>query len=470
MSETLLRHLPSVRALRDQLSEQRPHWPDALATTIARDAVRRAREQIQSGNLKTADQLQRAVQRQLRQLADAVDVAGLRPVINGTGVLVHTNAGRAPLSAAALEAVNATSSGYCNLELGLTDGKRGSRQTHLRDLVRWLTGAEDALVVNNNAAAVMLTLHALAQGRPVLVSRGELVEIGGSFRVPDVMAAAGARLVEVGTTNRTWLRDYERAAEDLASRGDPPAIIMQIHRSNFRQQGFVATPTLEELSGLARRLDIPLVSDLGSGAISAPERLGLADEPTVAQTLAAGADIATFSGDKLLGGPQAGLIAGRRRWLQQMSRNAMARAVRVGSMTVAALQQTLRQLLLGADKREIPVLAAAALSVDTLRADAERVVEALGDSAHVTCAVITSSARVGGGSQPEEELPSIAVTLDPVDGKPVRLAKRLRTAATPVLPRVHNERVLIDMRSVRCTSNRHAIEGLIEALGAALNT
>ena len=469
MDRTLLRHVPAVDRLQAAVREKVPGCPDALAATIAREVADFVRGALISGQIAQRSRIDPAVDDALSSRCARLLHRSLRPVINGTGVLIHTNAGRAPLSAHALAAVAATSAGYCNLELELADGRRGKRGSHVRDLLRWASGADDATVVNNNAAAVMLTLHALAKGRPVLVSRGELVEIGGSFRVPDVMAAAGARLVEVGTTNRTWPRDYERAAQELTDAGDPPAVMMQVHRSNFRLQGFVATPTVTELAPIAARFGMPLVVDLGSGALTDPTPLGLADEPTVAQTIAAGADIATFSGDKLVGGPQAGAAVGKTRWIQLLKGNAMARAVRVDSMTLAALEATLRDHLLGRAREHVPVVRAATWPLESLRGDAERVITALAELPVIAATIVPSSARMGGGSQPEEELPSIAVSLCPTDGKTSRLAQRLRSATPPILARVHQDRVLLDMRSVRCTSvASDPIGQLCDTLTAAL--
>ena len=279
----------------------------------------------------------------------AADLPSLRPVINATGVIVHTNLGRAPLSEAALAAVQAVAAGYSNLEYELAAGARGSRHDHARRLLCELTGAEDALVVNNNAAAVYLVLAALCQGREVLISRGQLVEIGGGFRIPDVLRQGGARLVEVGTTNRTHLHDFVQAltAETAA--------IMRVHSSNFRQLGFVTMPSLAELAALARDRGVLLIDDLGSGTLLDTTPYGLAYEPTVQESVQSGAGVVTFSGDKLLGGPQAGIILGKQAVVAQLRRHPMARALRVDKMTLAALEATLRAYRRGAAATEIPV-------------------------------------------------------------------------------------------------------------------
>lgn len=482
MAPNLQRYLPSVDRLSERIRVGHPAWPDALLTVIARDVVASVRADIAAGlfddkrgspSEEAGDAGQKAVEDAITERLNAsgrqLVAPQLQPVLNGTGVLIHTNAGRSPLSTSAIAAITDTAQGYCNLEFNLSDGKRGSRQNHLRDLLRWTTGAADALVVNNNAAAVMLALHAFAQGRPVLVSRGELVEIGGSFRVPDVMTAAGARLVEVGTTNRTWVKDYEVAARELTKRGDPPAALMQVHRSNFRQEGFVATPTVAELAALAQAIGVPLIVDLGSGALGDPAAMGLAAEPTVADTLAAGADIATFSGDKLVGGPQAGILVGSRRWIGALKGSAMARAVRVCSLTVAALQQTLRSHLLDQARLEVPLFRAARMPLDDVQKAADSLAAHLAKAPNIRAKSEPCTARVGGGSQPQEDLPSVAVTLRSDQWTAAQLARRLRNAEPPVLARTQGDRVWLDLRSLLCAADPDAaLQVAKQAVAAAL--
>ncbi len=468
MPGALLRHLPAIEKLKVRLLDQHPGWPDWLATTVCRETVDAVRAATLAGEIGSEKALVSAVDHGLRDRIQLVVGPILRPLHNGTGVLVHTNAGRAPLATAAIAAISETSAGYCNLELHLSDGRRGSRQGLLKPLLRWLTGAEDGLVVNNNAAAVMLALHAIAAGRPVLVSRGELVEIGGSFRVPDVMRAAGARLVEVGTTNRTWLRDYENAARELTDAGDPPAAMMQVHRSNFRIEGFVNTPELADLVALGRGLNIPVIADLGSGALHDPASFGLADEPTVAEVIAAGADLATFSGDKLVGGPQAGVIVGAKRWTKALGGNAMARAVRVDSMTLAGLEATLRMHLLGRARHDVPVLAAASMKLPKVREAGDSLARSLAEIDGLRVGLVNSEARVGGGSQPGETLPSFAVKLTHDRIGATALANRLRNGAPPVLARVRDEAVVLDVRSLVCRSDAQtALRQVADAIKAA---
>src|SRR5919198_35522 len=346
-----LRDLPSVDELaRD---ERLAREPQALPVEAARAALARAREAIRAGH-DPGDLGERAVE----ELA-AARAPSLRRTLNATGVIVHTNLGRAPLAEAALERALEVGRSYSNLEYDLSAGTRGSRQDHAASILRRLTGAEAALVVNNNAAAVMLALAALAEGREVLVSRGELIEIGDGFRIPDVLVRSGARLREVGTTNRTRAADYEAAI------GSETALLLRVHQSNFRVVGFTEQPTLAELAAVARRHSLPLVDDLGSGAL-----VDVADEPTARASLSAGADLVCFSGDKLLGGPQAGIVVGRSELVEKLRRHPLQRALRADKLTLAALEGTLR-LALDAPG-EIPVLRMLREPTETVRARAER--------------------------------------------------------------------------------------------------
>src|SRR5438128_6852138 len=346
-----LRELPAVdELLRDERLAREPH---ALAVEAARSALERAREEIRSG-ADPGDLAERA----LDELA-ALRRPRLRRAINATGIVVHTNLGRASLAERALERVADAGRGYSNLEYDLGEGKRGSRQDHAAAILRRLTGAEAALVVNNNAAAVLLALAALAEGREVIVSRGELIEIGDGFRIPDVLARSGARLVEVGTTNRTRASDYEQAI------GPDTALLLRVHQSNFRVVGFTEQPRLEELAAVARSHGLPLVDDLGSGAL-----VEIGDEPTARASLAAGADLVCFSGDKLLGGPQAGIVVGRAELIERLRRHPLQRALRAGKLTLAALEGTL-QLATDAPSA-IPVLRMLRDDTDAVRARADR--------------------------------------------------------------------------------------------------
>jgi len=405
-----LRDLPSV----DELARRSN---DPLAVEAARTVVARAREQIQRGD-DPGD-----LGAQLQAELTSARAPHLRRVINATGVIVHTNLGRAPLAEAALDRVREIARGYSNLEYDLAAGGRGSRQDHVAGILRRLTGAEAGLVVNNNAAAVMLALAALAEGREVLVSRGELIEIGDGFRIPDVLERSGAHLLEVGTTNRTRAADYETAI------GPETAVLLRVHQSNFRVIGFTERPSLQELADVARRHGLPLVDDLGSGALT-----DIGEEPTARASLAAGADLVCFSGDKLLGGPQAGIVVGRADLVEQLRRHPLQRALRADKLTLAALEGTLALAVDAPD--EIPVLRMLREPVETVRARAERLASALGGEVEETVA------RAGGGSLPLTELPSFAC------GVEEELAGKLRTGDPPVIAVVRDGRTLLDCRTL----------------------
>ena len=405
-----LRDLPSVDELVRDIE-------DPLAVDAARSVLARAREEIRTG-ADPGDLAER-----VRAELSAVRAPSLRRVLNATGVIVHTNLGRAPLAPEALARVQDAARGYSNLELDLEDGARGSRQDHLAALLRRLTGAEAALVVNNNAAAVLLALAALGEGREVVVSRGELLEIGDGFRIPDVLVRSGARLVEVGTTNRTSPADYERAI------GPDTALLLRVHQSNFRVVGFTELPRLAELAAIARRHELPLVDDLGSGALGE-----IPGEPSARESLAAGADLVCFSGDKLLGGPQAGIVAGRADLVERLRRHPLQRAMRVDKLTLAALEGTL-QLHLDEPAR-IPVLRMLGEDASVVRARAERLAEMTAGAVEETVA------RVGGGALPLAELPSFACALDET------LAGPLRAGEPPVVGIVRDGKLLLDCRTL----------------------
>jgi L-seryl-tRNA(Ser) seleniumtransferase len=367
----------------------------------------------------------------------------LRAVINGTGVILHTNLGRAALADSALDAMASVARGYANLEYDLEAGTRGSRYDHCTALLEELTGAGGALVSNNGAAALILALRTLAFGRKVLVSRGELVEIGGGFRIPEILESAGAVLVEVGSTNRTRLADYRAAASE-----SDPALILKVHRSNFRITGFTEEASLEELVGLGAELGVPVLHDQGSGLLVDPERLGLPPEPRPIESLAAGADVVAFSGDKLLGGPQAGILLGKAEWIDQMRKNPLCRAVRVDKMALAGLEATL-QLYRDPESalREIPVLAMLTATPEALRNRAETVATALAD-AGVTCEAVEMSSMVGGGTFPGVEIESCGIRVEPDEGGADPLAARLRSASVPLVGRVEDGSFRVDFRTV----------------------
>ena len=408
-----LRDLPSV----DELARE---VDDPLAVEAARSVIDRARDELRSG-VDPGD----LVARVREQLAAARQPA-LQRVLNATGVIVHTNLGRAPLPRGALDRVVEAARGYSNLEYDLTAGTRGSRQDHVGSILSRLTGAEAAIVVNNNAGAMLLALAALAEGREVLVSRGELIEIGDGFRIPDVLARSGARLVEVGTTNRTRAADYEQAVRAET------ALLLRVHQSNFRVVGFTEQPTVPELVAVAQRHNLPLLDDLGSGAL-----LDLSDEPTVRGALGDGADLVCFSGDKLLGGPQAGVVVGRAELIEKLRRHPLHRALRIDKLGLAALEGTLL-LYLEPDRalHEIPVLRMLHEDATVVRARAERLATAVGGDVEETVG------RVGGGALPLAELPSFACAIDE------ELAEPLRRQEPPVIGIVRDGRLLLDCRTL----------------------
>jgi L-seryl-tRNA(Ser) seleniumtransferase len=387
------------------------------------------------------------------------DVPSLRRVINATGVVLHTNLGRAPLASSAVEAMLEAARAYTNLEFDLEGGERGSRYVHCVSLLTELTAAEDALVVNNAAAALVLALNTLARGRGVLVSRGELVEIGGGFRIPEILERSGARLLEVGATNRTRLRDYEAALEEHDA-----SIVLKVHRSNFRITGFTEEASLGELAELARKRGTVLVHDLGSGLMIEPEALGLSGEPRPHESLAEGTDLVVFSGDKLLGGPQAGLVLGRKDLVARMRSNPLCRALRVDKVTLAGLEATLRLYRDPALAREeIPTLRMLAAAPAELERRARGVASALADGG-VACEVVAAEGAVGGGTFPGVTLPSHAVALAAPD--PSSLAAALRAGDPPVVARIVDDRLLLDVRTVLPGEEGALVESVLEAARA----
>jgi L-seryl-tRNA(Ser) seleniumtransferase len=423
-------------------------------TDAARKVLARLREEIAGGCLDengvalALSGLASAVERQLRQSLGY----SLRPVINATGVILHTNLGRAPLAAAAVEHIRATAATYSNLEFEITTGERGKRDVHVDRLFHKLLSAETAgegaratpaistIVVNNNAAAVLLALNTLAEGGEVIVSRGELVEIGGSFRIPDVMVKSNAILREVGTTNRTRIADYERAINEKTR------LLLRVHRSNFQITGFTEQPSVEELAGLARKRSVPLMEDLGSGALFDLRSIGVSDEPGVLDSLRAGADVVTYSGDKLLGGPQAGLLSGRADLITRMRANSLFRALRVDKLSYAALEATLLAYVKH-DHDAIPALRMMRLSKEEIGERAE-VIAGKVDSPNLLVKVIDGESVIGGGAAPSATLPTRLLAVTRKDLSADELATRLRASDPPIITRVEEGRVLLDLRAV----------------------
>ena len=380
-----------------------------------------------------------------------------QPVINATGVIIHTNLGRAPLSRDSIEAFQSIASGYADLEIDLGSGIRGSRQTHIEQLLRQLTGAESALVVNNNASAVLLALAALSTGKEVIVSRGEAVEIGGGFRIPDVLRQSGARLVEVGTTNRTNVEDYEHAInEDTAA-------LLRVHPSNFRISGFTKAPTVEELTELGRKYDVPVLYDLGSGCLLDTTDFGLAYEPTVQESVRSGISLTLFSGDKLLGGPQAGIAVGSRQYIKLLERHPLSRALRIDKLNLSALSTTLMHYLKGEALHKIPIWQMIALPPEVVESRAHNWVSRLGPQANVEPGLST----IGGGSLPGESLPTWLVSINKYNRQEGAnsIAHRLRTQDPPIIARIQDGHILLDPRTVLLDQDDALVKGVKNALG-----
>jgi L-seryl-tRNA(Ser) seleniumtransferase len=449
------RTLPSVSALieSDAIRPLLGRAPRSLvvgAVRAAIEAARRAPDSTPRGEREWAH----AVGQQL----ESAERPSLRPVINATGVVLHTNLGRAPLPDAAIDAIHSVAAGYANLEYDIDRGDRGSRYTHCVGLLRELTGAEDAVVVNNCAAALVLALNTFAESREAVISRGELVEIGGSFRIPDIMSKSGARLVEVGTTNRTHADDYLRAL------GPATGAVVKVHRSNFAIEGFVAEVNAEEMASLARDRELPFVYDLGSGLIMSLAEYGLTGEPTARDAVRAGATLVTMSGDKLLGGPQAGLIVGTAHAVGALRANPLVRSFRVDKLTLAALEATLA--LYREPRRalsEIPVLAMLTATRADVRARAEWLRDKI-DSHGVPISVVDTDASVGGGAFPTARIPSAALA---IDGPAERIERELRAGQPPVVARVAEGHVLLDPRTVLQLDDAPFARAVADAIGRA---
>lgn len=446
-----LRLLPGVdRLLNDPRLEKlsREHSRTAVATLV-REHLEACRQSVLSGDpAPDTDSLIEGILTRSRDMWEPWP----GHVINATGVVLHTNMGRAPMSRAAIEAAARAAGGYSNLELDMESGKRGSRRDRISELLARVTGAEEGIAVNNNAMAVLLGLEALAAGREVLVSRGEAVEIGGGFRVPDVLKQSGTTLVEVGTTNRTYASDYE--AGITAATG----ALLKVHRSNFSLTGFTHEVSVEEMVALGRRCNVPVLHDIGSGCLLDTADFGMDHEPTVQESVSAGADVVFFSGDKLLGGPQAGIAVGRREHIKALARHPLARATRLDKMTLAALYATLTAYARGVAEREIPIWQMISATPDTLEARSIAWQKAI-ERGQVT----ETRSTVGGGSLPGQTLPTAVLVLDPACG-PDEFCARLRRTAIPVVARIENDRVFIDPRTVLPDED----ESLLHTLRAAL--
>lgn len=429
-----LMKLPEMEALIAGTSRE-------VAVNIIRESIEEIRKSILGGKNVAADE--DAVMHAVKAKLEATDKRSLRRVINGTGILLHTNLGRAKLAERIVDNVVRVTKGYSTLEYNLEDGKRGSRHDHVSAIIASVTGAEAAMVVNNNASATLLCLLAMAHGKEVVVSRGELVEIGGSFRVPEIMENGGTILREVGTTNKTHLSDYENAICDQT------AALLKVHTSNYRIVGFTSDVDVKDLSALAAEHQIPMIYDMGSGLLVDLQVYGV-DEPTVVKALDDGADVILFSGDKLLGGPQAGIIVGKKEYIEKMKKHALARVVRVDKMTLAAIEETFR---IYRDKKqaliEIPVLSMISMSKETLIEKAKTMIDGLSNAcANASFSWVEEIGRIGGGSAPMLDLKTIAVSIEPFKMNVSTLETLLRKQEIPVIARIANGKLLLDMRTI----------------------
>jgi len=462
MSDNPLRNLPSVTQVLDApaVVALREEYGHDRTVEAVRETLASLRESVRvAGSADGECDLTAVAERVAAHLRESARPK-LRPVINATGIVLHTNLGRAPIAEAAARAAADAARGYLNLELDLASGERSSRSLAIREWVCRLTGAESATAVNNCAAATVIVLRALAAGREAIVSRGQLVEIGGSFRIPEIMAVSGATLREVGTTNITRAGDYERAI------GPNTGLLMRIHQSNFRIHGFTESPTLEELVALGRKHNLPVVDDIGSGALIDFARFGLEGEPVARASIAAGADLILFSGDKLLGGPQAGIIAGRAELVKKIERDPLMRAFRLDKMTLAALEATLR-IYLNEERAltDLPILRMLGSSLGDLRPRATALAERLRAIPGLRVGVRNDVAYVGGGSLPDRALPTDVIEIVARSVSDAELARRLRTGTPAVLGRVQDGKVLLDVRTVF----DEQVDALVEAVRAAVN-
>jgi len=463
--ENIYQWIPAVDEL---LLNQRIKDVQGVPRSVVLDCIRGVLGRYRQNLGTTKDQypnpgdLKEAIIKDILEEINKRSKPSLRPVINATGVVLHTNLGRAVLSETARKSIDFAASGYSNLELNLESGERGSRYSHVETLITRLTGAESCLVVNNNAAAVLLALDTMAKGKETIVSRGELVEIGGAFRVPDVMERSGSRLVEVGTTNKTYIEDYEKAI--VSETG----LLLKVHTSNYRIIGFTQEPTLRELVELGNKHDVPVMDDLGSGCLYDLKARGIGDEPTVQQVVASGVDVVTFSGDKLLGGPQAGIIAGKEKYISRMKKNPLTRALRIDKMTVAALEATLKSYL--EPERvagEVPTLEMLTRPLDTLQEQANQLKKMLTKdlSSSIEVVIEKGVSQVGGGSLPGINLETFLVVIQPQNQKVDQFASALRGGTPAVLTYIRDDKVIIDPRTVMPSQYEQLVSAIRQVCG-----
>ena len=447
IDKTLLHQLPAIEKLLNtqELLDLQATYARPLVTEALRGAVADIRNEILSGNQTQLPEHTEYAERTLQKIA-AKTAPRMCPVVNATGTVTHTNLGRSLLSNDACEAIQQAAQNYVNLEYDIETGQRGHRDRITEPILQQLIGCEASTVVNNNAAAVLLALQTVARGKEVIVSRGELIEIGGAFRIPDVMAASGAILREVGTTNRTHLRDYAEAINENTG------LLLKVHPSNYKILGFTSTPAMEELTELGAERSIPTMEDLGSGALIDMTQYGLPHEPLVGERIASGVDIVTFSGDKLLGGPQAGIIVGKTEWIEKMRKNPMMRALRVDKLIIAGLSATLQRYLTDgiAIAERFPMLNRYTRSIETLHATAKQLKVQLQDifGEKIDIQVSETRGQIGSGALPVETLPSVALILEPSEISAETLAAQFRTATIPVIGRIKDELFWLDLRTV----------------------
>ena len=462
--QQLLAGLPSVDEILK--SKKGQEWLAAYPRRYVLQAVREVIEHNRQAVLK--DEIREislgTMAPEIFRKIERLSAFSLKSVINATGVVIHTNLGRSVLSERVLDHVREISCGYSNLEYDIEKGQRGKRYTHVKRLLNELTGAEDSLIVNNNAAAVFVCLTALAKGKEVIVSRGELVEIGGSFRIPDVMSSSGAVLREVGTTNKTHVRDYEKAINENT------ALLLKVHQSNYRMVGFTKAVEIDELAALGRKYNIPVMFDLGSGCLIDLKPYGVHIEPTVQETVKSGADIITFSGDKLLGGPQGGIIVGKVQVIEKIGKNPLMRALRIDKLTLAAFESTL-MFYIDEDKarQEIPTLNMLLQAPDEIKGRAKKISQALkkklGASQEIAqINLIEDSSQSGGGALPEIEFKTFVVAIKPSGLSVNKLEERLRHNKPPIIARIKDEALIIDARTVRDSETETLIKGITAAL------
>ncbi len=457
-----LRGLPSIDELlgRPGMVAVSAKFGRAIVVSSARRVLARLRAQLKSGGAAAKNFVGADLESEIAAEVESALAPSLRRVINATGVVLHTNLGRAPLSREAADAIASTATRYSNLEYDVTEGKRGRRDVHVSEALAELAGAEAAIVVNNNAAAVFLVLHALASGEEVIVSRGELIEIGDGFRIPDIMTESGAIIREVGTTNRTHIRDYESAI------GERTRLLLRVHPSNFHVTGFAGRPSLEELVATGERFHVPVYEDLGSGCLADLSEQGIT-EPLARVSCDAGVSVVTFSCDKLLGGPQAGVIAGKKEIIERIRRNPVFRAMRVDKLTIVALEVTAKAYLRGAYD-EIPALRMIRMTAAEIRERAEKFVALLSSRLPKTASaeVIAGNSVIGGGSTPDQSLASYLVAIKSADRSAAKVEERLRenSGGTPVIARIENDRVVIDLRTVQPEEEAELLAAIVQAV------